>query len=129
MDSMTQQYLVTALWSSHDNLDPETGGSPLDDWFTVDDFTAESIAQAETDCAAFLERAGDLITVDDELSTVGHDFWLTRNHHGAGFWDGDYGDRGDALTEIAQSFGEVDAMVTVDPVDGEWPDDAQVAFS
>ena len=36
----------------------------------------------------------------------GHDFALTRNHHGAGFWDRGYGDVGDRLTDAAQAYGE-----------------------
>jgi|TARA_R110000744_G_scaffold366338_1_gene475354 hypothetical protein len=27
-----------------------------------------------------------------ECERIGHDFWLTRNGHGAGFWDGDWND-------------------------------------
>jgi hypothetical protein len=42
---------------------------------------------------------------------VGHDFWLTRNGHGAGFWDRGIGDYGDALTEHAHSFGASDVYV------------------
>lgn len=39
---------------------------------------------------------------------IGHDFWLTRNHHGAGFWDrGLSNGRGKILTDIAHSFGEL----------------------
>lgn len=37
---------------------------------------------------------------------LGHDFWLTRNNHGAGFWDRGLGELGDKLTEIAQGFKE-----------------------
>jgi len=36
----------------------------------------------------------------------GHDFALTRNHHGTGFWDRGYGDVGDRLTQAAQAYGE-----------------------
>lgn len=36
----------------------------------------------------------------------GHDFALTRNGHGAGFWDRGYGAVGDRLTEAAQAYGE-----------------------
>lgn len=47
---------------------------------------------------------------------LAHDFWLTRNHHGAGFWDRDqlksYG-IADALTEAASKFREV-SLVTGD---------------
>jgi hypothetical protein len=43
---------------------------------------------------------------------VAHDFWLTRNHHGAGFWDGDYPEPlGKQLTELAHSYGECELYV------------------
>jgi hypothetical protein len=32
--------------------------------------------------------------------------WLTRNGHGTGFWDRGLGERGDALTKSAESFGD-----------------------
>ena len=38
---------------------------------------------------------------------IGHDLWLTRNGHGAGFWDRGLGDRGDSLTAICKALGEV----------------------
>ena len=35
------------------------------------------------------------------------DFWLTRNHHGAGFWSGDFwGEFADFLTEKSHQMGE-----------------------
>lgn len=46
-------------------------------------------------------RAGEY----DE-SGAGHDFWLTRCGHGAGFWDRGLGEVGDKLTNAAQVFGE-----------------------
>jgi len=58
----------------------------------------------------------DLIDADCNASTVrdfASDFWLTRNGHGAGFWDGGW-DHGDELAEIAHSFGE--CSVSFDPV-------------
>lgn len=36
----------------------------------------------------------------------GHDFHLTRDHHGAGFWDRGYGEAGDLLTQLAEEYGE-----------------------
>lgn len=36
---------------------------------------------------------------------IGHDFMLTRNHHGAGFWDRGLGDLGDYLTRNCEPFG------------------------
>jgi hypothetical protein len=44
---------------------------------------------------------------------TGHDFWLTRNGTGAGFWDGDWFE-GEKLTEAAKAFGNFDLMVDHD---------------
>jgi hypothetical protein len=50
--------------------------------------------------------------VADEVDSErgGHDFWLTRNRHGAGFWDGDW-ERGAELTKAAHTFGGIDLFV------------------
>lgn len=34
---------------------------------------------------------------------AGHDLWLTRNGHGAGFWDGDWRDH-DVLCNVSEQF-------------------------
>lgn len=47
-----------------------------------------------------------------EPERAGHDFWLTRNGHGAGFWDGDWPDAvGDRLTKASEAFGSCDLYV------------------
>jgi len=45
---------------------------------------------------------------DDQVSQAGHDFWLTRNGHGTGFWDRDcYPDHiKERLSARAGQFGE-----------------------
>ncbi len=110
MDRFTRQYLVTALWSSNDES-REDGGDPLDDSYNVEDIDADTIAAAQADCDRFRELAGDLL--DERLApTAGaHDFWLTRNGHGAGFWDGDWPEGGDRLTAICKQFGECSLYV------------------
>jgi hypothetical protein len=46
------------------------------------------------------------------MSRAGHDFWLTRNGHGAGFWDGEwYKEVGERLTKASKAFGEVNIYV------------------
>ena len=42
---------------------------------------------------------------------AGHDFWLTRCGHGAGFWDRGVGETGERLTKAAEKFGNVDLCV------------------
>lgn len=59
------------------------------------------------DADAFLRAHRDLmVTANDDLYAHGIDFALSRNRHGAGFWDRGYGDVGDYLTDEAHGFGE-----------------------
>ncbi len=39
---------------------------------------------------------------------AGHDYWLTRNGHGAGFWDRGLGAVGEALSRAARDAGSID---------------------
>lgn len=49
----------------------------------------------------------------DDWAAVAHDFILTRNHHGAGFWDGGWHQPwGDHLTALAHSFGPIECYVS-----------------
>lgn len=51
----------------------------------------------------------------DKIERGGHDFWLTRNSHGAGFWDGDWPEtEGKLLTDASHAFGECNLYVTDD---------------
>jgi hypothetical protein len=117
MSDMVQSYLVTALWAETDNSDPNTGGDPLDKNYTIYDFAPDAVAKATADCAEFERRAGSLLEGierqgQDVPDVIGFHFWLTRNHHGAGFWDGDYPKEiGEALTKISHEFGEENAYV------------------
>jgi hypothetical protein len=110
MDKFTRQYLETALWSSTVMLPAPYGISEddfYDEYFDIDDFTEESIEQAIADCTKFQEDNADDLS-DESPSHAGHDFWLTRNGHGAGFWDGDYEEsKGDRLTAVCKSYGEL----------------------
>lgn len=107
ISKMVNQYVVTMLWSSTaDNL-----GRPLDHDYSIEDLAPETLQKCVDDCNQFLALAG-AITNGLDLEDLGHDFWLTRNGHGAGFWDGDYEKAiGLALTQIAESFSALDAYV------------------
>jgi hypothetical protein len=105
MDDFTRQYLITALWSSTDESTPE-GGDPMDDNYGLEDLAPETVAAAVADCDRFREAAGDLLDENPDATMGAHDFWLTRNGHGAGFWDGDWPEHGDALTALCKTFGE-----------------------
>jgi len=53
----------------------------------------------------------------DEWGFAAHDFILTRNHHGAGFWDGDWHDPwGEWLTELAHTFPQLEGYFDDDRI-------------
>lgn len=113
LDAFTLAYIECALWSSMDNSD-DSGGRPLDDNYGVEDIAPDTLAEMVRDCREFQEFNADLLeglTLDDE-SCAGHDFWLTRNRHGAGFWDGGWPkSMADRLTEYSHNAGSYDLYV------------------
>jgi hypothetical protein len=112
---LVREFVNTLLWSETDDSDPERGGKPLDDNYSFKDMSQEALDKIEKDVRAFLDKASDLIENDTDkhqgdFKQAMHDFCLTRNGHGAGFWDGDWSN-GDELTKISKSFGELNAYV------------------
>lgn len=112
-DAFISAYIEAALWSSMDD-----DGNPLDTEYDVSDIAQDTLSAMQADCAAFLDKCGHLI--DDsryiggytESEMSGHDFWLTRNGHGAGFWDGDWPEpRATELDNAAKSFGSFELYV------------------
>ncbi len=92
-------YIETALWSSTDEE-----GTPLDDFANASDIEPETRRRMGADAQNFLLRNWD--DIKDDLIKAGHDFWLTRNGHGAGFWDGDWPEApGKRLTKASKEYG------------------------
>lgn len=115
-------YEEAAYWSSNSETD-ENGGEPLDNYMAENDTRPSDDTQARMreDVVAFLlacERKGIDLTEFDG-GQVGHDFWLTRNRHGTGFWDRKpltYGtaERRDQLDALAREFPEVHLWVNTE---------------
>ena len=59
-------------------------------YFTEDDATEDLDPDYRRncmiDCLAFYQRIACYLK-EDQIEQAGHDFWLTRNGHGTGFWD------------------------------------------
>lgn len=109
MEFFINGYITCALWSSTDD-----SGDPLDsnhDRDNIDDSTMQDIV---IDCWSFVKDNGHLINDNMTWSQAGHDFWLTRCGHGAGFWDRGLGEIGDKLTDAAHAYGNVDLFVLDD---------------
>lgn len=112
MNTMEQQYFETALWSSSDS---ENGDSLDSEGYTIDDFAdgereraAEELHTFAREVAPPLDREG----IEGDDAQLAHDFWLTRNGHGVGFWDRPHlwggQETADALTAATKAYGERD---------------------
>lgn len=99
-------YIEAALWSSADD-----NGTALDENYGSSDIAPETLSKMKEDCEDFLLDNIDIIKPD--FAEAGHDFWLTRNRHGCGFWDGDWGKEiGERLTKASHEFGEFNLYVS-----------------
>jgi hypothetical protein len=99
--SFIDGYVETMLWAETDIDEDGNDHGPLDDNYGPEDIAPESRREIENDCKDFYDANHDLWEDDHE---AGGDFYLTRNGHGAGFWDGDYED-GEELTSAAKVYG------------------------
>ena len=133
MKGFVRSYIATALWSSSDTKTTEDGDEYYDelDSMVANDQATLSYSMTKQcihDCQRFIilirkyfkKEEADYI-LNREASDLDylapHEFWLTRNGHGAGFRDGDWdgtelGDFGDDLTWICKNeFKPVDLYV------------------
>ena len=101
---LTDIYLDTLLWSSAVGEDGDESADAYEPALGL-------IVSSREDVKDFLAAAGDLIDVAGRVIkgynavSAMHDFALTRNGHGAGFWDRGLGAVGEELTAIAKGFG------------------------
>lgn len=133
VDEVIREYLACAVWSECD-----ADGGNLTDRFDADDFSQDSRERAAKDVAAFLsaaseainalqmaielgasedladadETTGSLTTEYGLSSDLGYNLWLSRNGHGAGFFDRDHIPEAirDALQEAAEALGTCDVI-------------------
>lgn len=114
LDAFTQGYIECAFWLSEGDDEGRIGQAGFHD------LAPSALATMKKDCTSFqelakddLEKAYDLAPYQYDSTRAGHDFWLTRNGHGAGFWDRGFGDLrtdtiGGRLSRDAKSFGSFD---------------------
>lgn len=106
----TLDYFEAALWSSPDYS--ENDAEFLDKNFSISDINLACIVKAQNEISDFEEKAEKKGIDLDDIDNIGHDFWLTRNGHGAGFWDRNYpGEMGDILTELSEQYGNIDPVI------------------
>lgn len=142
-DEFTKSYIAAALWSTTDNRD-DTGGLPLESNYDESNFDPATLFKMRMDCQRFQEQNAEALALADYNSAqwsnealAGHDFWLTRNGNGTGFWDRDNLPeevRG-ALNQAARAYGGFDLSVEffnhdedghlLQDAEGKWMYDAE----
>lgn len=122
LDEFVRGYCTAALWSSTDSVVVEQHDQRVD--VNLDDYewADGEVEKRRAECEAFIDYVGAeyIHEYRERLGPVaqrgegtaydwaGHDFWLTRNGHGAGFWDRGIGPLGTRLTDASKTFGGVD---------------------
>jgi len=112
------EYEFQAWCAAFEDMGGGSADGALDRHFSISDFSHSALVRAAKDCARFeMENAetlanaiatGEVVCGPDfnEWERAGHDFWLSRNGHGAGFFDGDWPEPyGDTLQDAAEKFG------------------------
>ena len=129
LNAMTDGYLEALLWTSVTDESAEEGGDETyqDAGFDAYDVTPEFRARVLDHLLGVVVahplavrlygarrvlpaggsfRLGNVtVAQDGGWDYFGHDYLLTRDGHGAGFWDRGLGELGDYLTKIAENNG------------------------
>lgn len=120
VEEFTRAYVAAMLWSTIDEEVYKDGEGPddcLDKRYDIDNVDPECLEQIMEECRQFMADnqlklkacagLGDYANPQWSLmERAGHDFALTRNGHGAGFWDRNLGELGDQLSEACKRYGE-----------------------
>lgn len=113
LDTFTRAFIEALFWTESGN-----DGIPADAGYA--DLAPRALEAIVADCARF--QAVNAILLESayrrdgyDAARAGHDYWLTRNGHGAGFWDrdelaeDDLGDRLAAACGFKTEFDQMDA--------------------
>ena len=113
IEEMISAYIDCALWCGVCGLDPDANDNEYD--HDASELAPETLATMRSDCEDFASDPDTLALIEKSGMTAdqcGHDFWLTRNGHGAGFWDRGYSDGiGEALTARAETYKTCDLIL------------------
>jgi hypothetical protein len=98
-----EAFLKAALYSST-GVDDQ----PLDKKFKPEDIDKDSLEVLRAHALSFYSRmwyyVAHEVTLSDGYTKAGHDFWMTSQAHGCGFWDGDWPVYGEQLTQLSKCY-------------------------
>lgn len=122
-DNVLAQSIRTILWQAGE-ITGENGeftGESYDEVCDADNCHITTQVKIIADFYTFLAdvEPEDVVAYLEvrDWSDMIHDYWLTRNHHGVGFWDRGLGDLGHRLTTISQYGGEYNVWHSPDGSD------------
>ena len=111
-ESFFEGFLECIQWAGI--MDDTESGEPSDKAKSAN-VTKAAVRAMKKDCLAFFEENFvDLCEYAQEYQPsegydpwecAGHDFYLTRCGHGAGFWDRGLGELGDRLSKASKAYG------------------------
>jgi len=102
LNPFTQGYIDAIFFTDAGEDNPEFEG------LGFGDFAPETLTKIVTDCASFEMLHSKFLEQAGTPEQTGHDFWWTRNGHGAGFLDRGYPEEiGEALTAAAEQYCEI----------------------
>ncbi|MBP7280327.1 MAG: hypothetical protein KBA66_02035 [Leptospiraceae bacterium] len=129
INEVMKHYLLCAIWTEEEQMS-EMEEKEIADFYgeseeitklvprnemNIENFSDDSKIKAFEDIRKFLSIDGVQEAIEKQNipnDMLGHDLWLTRNSHGAGFWDRGYDKKiSNLLTNAALSLGrcEVEA--------------------
>jgi hypothetical protein len=129
LDAFFVGYVEALLWSEgcrgmiqhpdHEHAyaeRPEDCDTSLDRFYDGGDLGADAMVEIINDVLDFVVMNWADLQEFARLTQrpadyAGHDFLLTRNHHGAGFWDRGAGEVGERLTAASDPYGDTSAYV------------------
>lgn len=100
-EAVLNHYVKCMLWAEQNEI---SGNTFEYDNYDIEDIHPPDLKTIKEDIKNFLINSHDLLTEEWTDEQIGHDFYLTRNGHGAGFWDRGL-PNGDELSDKARSFG------------------------
>src|SRR5690606_15426563 len=125
LDTILGAYLETLIWQGNDWDDQDESGNPSDlDRFDPSAFDDAALASSREDVEGFIDQAFEALGPDafEGLNRpsftgpkfapdlIGHNFALSRNGHGAGFFDSG-AKHADALQDLCKPWGEAQPYV------------------
>lgn len=116
MNNQNTQDFINGFWEALFWSELDDNDQPFDDNYDETDLDNASREDGEKECIDFLDdEACQLIeSVGMDYSQAGHDFCLTRNGHGAGFWDRGLGEVGERLSDMCKPYGTINLYLAGD---------------